>query len=107
MDYFLEAIFVGIYTIIIYGVSSFLYYKNIFILLFLVGFNKHLFGYLFNLHSSYCKYGNACSNKTRENTTYSNVVIESLIEGILFVVLGSVLLVSSYLQKNKVSCFFV
>jgi len=80
--------------------------KNIYLLLFLVGFSKHLFGYIFNLHLYYCKYGNACTNKTTYKTTELNVVVESLFEGILFIVLGSVLLFSSYLQKNKVFMFF-
>jgi len=108
MNYIFEAIFVGLYTTIIYIVLSFSFFnfKNIYMLLFLVGFIKHLFGYIFNLHSYYCKYGNACINKTTSNSTEINVVIESLFEGILFIVLGYLLLISSYLQKNKAFMFF-
>jgi len=107
MNYILEAILVGIYTIIIYLTCTFLHFKNSYILLFLVGFNKHLFGYIINLHSYYCKHGFACTNKTIYKTTKLTIVVESFFEGLLFVVLGSVLLFSAFLQKNKMSMFFL
>jgi hypothetical protein len=107
MHYFLEALIVGIYTVIIYILYSLLSIKNFYLLLFLVGFNKHLLGYFFNLHTYYCKYGYACNNKDSNVTTELTIFLESIGEGLIFIFFGSTLTAFSYLRKNTILTFFV
>lgn len=92
---FIESIFVGIYTIIVY--LSILFFaksmdNQIVPLLFVVGFSKHFIGYIIGIHDYYCNYGYACT-KNRDSvvvqkTNPDNLIVESVIEGICFCVLG-------------------
>jgi hypothetical protein len=89
-----EGLFVGIYTIFIYSlVQIFFKHKNIYLLLFIVGFCKHYSGYFLGLHHYYCKYGVACmKNKYRtEKTLVNSLFLESILEGFYFILVGSVL----------------
>jgi len=97
MHYIFESIFVGIYTLIIYKTNN---KNNIFV----IGFIKHFFGYLFNLHTLYCKYGYAC-NKLNIDQKYTisqislnKIIIECVFEGILFISINNIL---SHVIKNK------
>ena len=88
-----ESILVGIYSLFICFTLCLcsLCYRNLFI----VGFVKHLLGYLF-LHKLYCIYGNACtSNNTISigHTVHNPyILLESIAEGLLYAGIGFILL---------------
>ncbi len=105
MNYVIESFIVGIYSIILCSITS-NFIKNIYLLLFLIGFLKHLFGFIFNIHTLYCNYGYACKkNYNSKYAIYSNKIwIESIIEGILYLFLGTIL---HKFIKNKIIVFFV
>ena len=108
MHYFIESILVGGYSLFVYTflhLFSFKYIPNKYALLFVVGFCKHLFGYLFYLHALYCNYGYACNKSTQyKKSKYSNILIfESLIEGIMYVFLGIIL---GLIVKNQYIIYF-
>ena len=93
-----ECIFVGIYSSIVYFIIHKNININLYFILFLTGFIKHLFGYFLNIQSLYCNYGYACKNiKNIKNikifkafTNNKLLLFYSLIEGILFLFLGLV-----------------
>jgi hypothetical protein len=105
MNYIIESFVVGIYSVILYLITC-NFIKNIYLLLFLIGFFKHLFGFVFNIHTLYCNYGYACEKSyNRKYAIYSNKIwIESIIEGILYVFLGTIL---HKFIKNKIVVFFL
>ena len=84
----IEALFVGLYT---QGISYFI--KNIFLL----GFIKHLLGHYLNLHTYYCKYGNAClkiKKYSKDKVSIIQLIVESILEGFLFIIMNNI-------TKNK------
>jgi len=113
MHYIFEAIFVGIYSGVIAIILSFVLH-NYYYLLFLTGFIKHVGGYYLNIHTYYCNHGDACM-RMRNGNNNNNVLIsknkptqlifESIIEGIAYVVGG---FICSFLISNMyVSVFIV
>ena len=109
MQYLIEALFVGIYTSIVYLCIT-MFSISPYNLLFIVGFFKHLFGYLLNLHTYYCNYGDACANSIyprTSNITFLELFIESLLEGVTFMILGGILYRFSILRKNTIFTFFI
>ena len=110
MHYIFESILVGIYSGVIAIILSFVIH-NYYYLLFLTGFIKHVGGYYLNIHTYYCNHGDAC---TRTPSTWSTarsknnprqLIFESIIEGIAYVVGG---FICSFLISNMyVSVFIV
>ena len=117
MFYLFESVFVGIYTIFIYLFCYFLFsifsvfsINNIYFhnsipffsfsfsfFLFIVGFIKHFLAYYFSLHSLYCNWGEACKKehkREKHSSTYistnNTLLLESIIEGFIFVILGNI-----------------
>jgi hypothetical protein len=91
MYFVVEALFVGLYTVILYlALQQVAPIRSEFLFLFLVGFSKHLLGNVLQIHRYYCKHGEACakikpSSKSCgpfEPTT--QLIAESLVEGALF-----------------------
>ena len=134
MHYIFEAIFVGIYSGVIAIILSFVIH-NYYYLLFLTGFIKHVGGYYLNIHTYYCNHGDACMRMRNGNnsniliskflrltptefnhspSTWSTarsknnprqLIFESIIEGIAYVVGG---FICSFLISNMyVSVFIV
>ena len=66
MNYIWEAILVGIYEVLLFLVIS-QFIKNIYILLLVIGFSKHILGYVFNIHTWYCNNGSACISSLKQN----------------------------------------
>lgn len=96
MHYIFEAIIVGIYSVIIYFLSS-IFITNKYLQLFIVGFLKHMLGGYINLHDFYCNYGYSCyqSNDCKDGKCYSNkdlLFVESIFEGILYLIFGFILI---------------
>ncbi len=113
MNYFIESIIVGIYCCVIYIIINKLIIKqlnNLYLILFLSGLIKHLFGYLLNIHTLYCNYGFACNNfknPIKKHAFYSsNLILESLIEGLLFLSLGFII-ISIDKNINKLLLVFI
>ena len=108
MNYIFESIIVGVYgSIIFLLIRNFI--KNIYLLLFLIGFIKHLFGYLLNIHMLYCNYGYACSNKNKTSdkiAIYSNYLwIESIVEGLLYLFIG--LMITKFISNKLIIVFII
>ena len=98
MYYIIESIFVGIYSAILYlFFSQFITpsYKNLYFLLIIVGFSKHLLGSLLNVHTMYCNNGEACVKMLNQDTTYiaskTNLLRDSLFEAFAYLCLGFIL----------------
>jgi len=94
MNVVIEAFLVGIYSCLLYlFISPWIYSYPL--LLFCVGFTKHILGYFLGIHTAYCKYGNACKNTSSTKyvaVTKNEILIkESVIEGILYVFAGVIL----------------
>ncbi len=98
MNYIIESIFVGIYSAILYLFFSLFIgpsHKNLYFLLIIVGFSKHLLGYFLNIHTMYCNNGEACVKTLNPNYTYiaskTNLFRDSLLEAVSYLCLGFIL----------------
>jgi hypothetical protein len=95
MHYIIEALLVGIYSVVIYLFFVRFIYKNLFTLLLVVGFFKHFLGSSLGLHDWYCNNGFACkkennnNNNNNANTRY--LLRDSIYEAILYLVVGFIL----------------
>jgi len=108
VNYVIESIAVGLYSLFIFYVLSQTTTINsktkAIILLFTTGFLKHLLGNILQIHDYYCNHGSACSFlQLRENQTESPIkyisqnttamlILECIIEGIIFVILYNMIL---------------
>lgn len=102
MYYIFESILVGGYSLLIYICFAFANNPNL--NLFIVGFLKHLLGYILNIHTYYCNNGYACLKYQKQVASRGSkkamtakisiplLFIESLFEGCLFVILNIFLL---------------
>ena len=113
MFFLFESIIVGVLCIILYEILTFFIpVKNIHIFLFIHGFLKHLLGYLLGIHTYYCNNGSACNKSSADagklvaSTTNTQLFFECIGEGILFLMLGSLFYMSSYLLKHKIITIF-
>jgi hypothetical protein len=107
MHYIFEALFVGIYCGILYEILV-NFIGDYYVLLWVLGFFKHFLGYELHLHSMFCKYGYACqrvANAEHRHAEISNlkIIIESMIEGIVFVIVGYLL---SLIMKDRLVMVF-
>jgi len=105
MNYIIESVFVGVYTIILYLLFS-PFIKNFYLLLLVCGFFKHFLGSSFGLWTWYCNNGEACLKTLSQvqyyesNTLY--LIRESIYESIIFLITGTIL---SFLIK-KIFIYF-
>lgn len=100
MFYFIEAIFIGLYTFILSSLLNLIVNFNI--QLFLTGFIKHLSGYYIGLHYYYCNNNNFYNNNFYNNKySYKNdyLLSQSIYEGILFILIGNIL--NYYISNQK------
>jgi hypothetical protein len=110
MIVFAEAILVGIYSSLLYAFLS-KWIHSFLILLFCVGFIKHLLGYFSGIQTIYCNYGNACKKILDTNTKYIaftkniDIFTESILEGILYVFFGMIFY--SIFSKKWLIVFFI
>lgn len=94
MNYIIEAVFVGIYTCLVYiFFTYFLIIDNFYIELLGIGFLKHFLSYYLGLQTLYCNNGEACV-KVLKNEKYisnNNSLFEySIFESIMFLILGTI-----------------
>jgi hypothetical protein len=104
MYYVLEAIFIGIFSLIIYF-SLITIYKPIkglpfLVLLFILGILKHLVGYIIGLQTAYCK-----KYKSPSANAGFPLIFDNLLEGFLFIILGSFL--SIIIKKKYIIIFLI
>lgn len=96
MNYLVESIFVGFYILLLYGILGFIFTRFKLgnmesLLFFILGFVKHLLGYLLGIHTYYCNYGYKCLGEGTRVATSKNLIVESFIEGIYFICFGIIL----------------
>ena len=92
MHYIIEALLVGIYSVLIYLFFARFIYKNLFILLLVVGFFKHFLGSSLGLHDWYCNNGFACKKENKNNEANTRYLLrDSFYEAILYLVVGFIL----------------
>jgi hypothetical protein len=91
MHFLLEAVFVGIYCDIIY-LSLLKWISQISVLLFCVGFLKHLLGGILEIHDYYCNYGYACIRDGKYVSIHKDLelFLAAIIEGVMFLVIGNI-----------------
>jgi hypothetical protein len=109
----LEALMVGIYTLTLYAILHF-FIQNKYLLLYTLGFLKHFLSYYLGIHDFYCNNGYACKkildrhDNSHIKTTYYTtqykaqnkfLIIESLLEGVWFLIAGTI--VTYLVNKNK------
>lgn len=84
-----ETLFVGLYSAILFRILFF-FIRNKYILLFTLGFTKHILSYYLTIQTYYCNNGNACNKILDKNKTYvassSYLFVESILEGTWFLV---------------------
>ena len=109
MHYILEAAIVGIYSAFIYCLLLPFSIANKYILFFVVGFFKHFFAYFIGIQTYYCNNGYSCDeneNEKKTNTTHGEVFVESIFEGIAFIIFCLFFSQVAYLRNNCVLLFF-
>jgi hypothetical protein len=115
MYYIFESLFVGLYSFILFFLISNLKFKlnlklKFTMLLFITGFIKHTLGYMLQLWKYFCNYGYTCKKLHIPNKSYVAkitpymLLFESIIEGIVFVIIGSII---SLFIKNKLYNVFI
>jgi len=88
-----ESLFVGTYTMVIFLIIqtfSFIHVSERYIL-FITGFAKHFLGAVTGLESYYCNYKVPKTNLYSKTRNIQQVTGESIIEGILFLVINELL----------------
>jgi len=99
MFLYLEALFIGLYVLIIYIIIKLLSIPfPFFIELFIIGFIKHFIGYYGGLQNFYCKY------KYNVNINYNNIIYQCILEGLAFILLGYII---KTIFINKYLIYFI
>lgn len=108
MHYLAESIFVGLYSCMVFLLVSQFITKYMWVL-FCTGFLKHLSGYVFQIHTYYCNNGSACSKhekvKYEAQIPTSQLLIECVLEGIGYILLGSLFIL--FIKNNLFSNFCI
>ena len=109
----MEIFFVGFYC----SVLAFLLLLGMNISLpffFILGFAKHYLGYLLGIHNVYCNQGRACvkinsTNKQKYKAPNKHLFLESILEGIWFLIIGGlfIMFIGDKKHKKNTLLFFV
>jgi hypothetical protein len=109
-DLIFESIFVGLYSAVLFKILFFVI-KNKYALLFILGFLKHYLSYYVGIQTFFCNHGYACKKLSRSDNTYlatnNNLFIESLLEGLWFLTIGSIVFNSIGKVKPFIVMFFI
>jgi hypothetical protein len=109
LQVFLEAVLVGVYTCIVFTIVKCFNLKNNNIELCIIGFLKHLLGFVLGLHSYYCNKGFACLNKKHKNEIWESASVnlfgESILEAIAFLLAGNIIRI--FFQSKMILYFFI
>jgi hypothetical protein len=103
MHYIYESLFVGAYSCILYLLVPI---SDTRIALFVVGFLKHYLGNWLGIQDYYCNNGYSCNSQhpSKYLLTQTALILESVVEGGLFLILGTALLM---LNKNMIVTYFL
>jgi len=98
-----ESLFIGLYSCVIYLLVSFTTNSSNFnLLLFTVGFLKHFLGYYLKIQDYYC---NSCLTNSKSKTTTTKLIVESILEGGVFIILG--LLLKLFIENRFLLIFLL
>ena len=97
LSYYLESIIIGIYTFLVY--LGLFWIENLYVRFFLLGFWKHSLSY-FYLHDYFCE--SRSTTNTPQKYDHSYLVIESMLEGFYFMVLGSFIFTLLNIRKKQI-----
>jgi len=97
-----ESLFVGVYCCLIYFFVSFAVSSNFALLLFVVGFLKHFLGYYLKIQDFYCA---TCVKGSKSYTTKQILLGESILEGVVFIILG--FLLGVFIENRGVLMFLL
>ena len=97
-----ESLFVGIYVCVIFFFTSYVVSSNFVLLLFVVGFLKHFLGYYLKIQDYYC---NSCVKGSKSQVSTRNLIIESILEGGVFIILG--LLLKVFIESRWILMFLL
>lgn len=110
MDFSLvfESGFVAVYCAVLFAVFT-LFIQNPYALLFVFGFAKHLLGAYLGMQDYYCNHGYACKSLDSTNYIYrkDSILMESVLEGLWFLVFGSLAFYFAKTFGGKVTAMFV
>jgi hypothetical protein len=115
MSFFVEVIFVGLYSAFIFTLVSQLFqqnYKYNVLILFIVGFLKHYLGYVLGIQTYYCNHGKKCVNirKTLPDTIFkasNKYLLEtSLAEGGWFTLMGLFFMNKNNSERKNIAILF-
>ncbi len=98
----LESLFVGVYTCVIYLCLSYIISSNFPLLLFVVGFFKHFLGYYLKIQDYYC---NSCMKNSKSLVSVRDLIVESILEGGVFIILG--LLLKVFIENRWILMFLL
>ena len=97
MNYLIESVFVGTFTLILYGILQWVLQNTIMLpfslVLFILGVVKHTVGYVAGIQTAYCR----MYNKTKRHAIVPTNM-ELVIEGIVFILVGKIL---SWFVSNR------
>jgi len=99
MNYIIESIFIGIYSVIIFSILYRFLKQPFYLVLFILGFLKHGLGYILGIQDYYCRTYKSPSAKSSWPT-----IFELFIEAFLFIIIGLFL---SIIMKNKYIIVFL
>ena len=105
----LEAFFVGCYSLFVYVFYSCIFSPLLtFASFFCIGFIKHFFGYVLGIHTFYCnhKLEKLERNKNGDKiATSKQLFLFSVMEGFIYAIVGQILL--PYTRKQPLLLFFI
>lgn len=99
MNYIIESIFIGIYSVIIFSIVYRFLKHPFYLVLFILGLLKHGLGYILGIQDYYCR---TYKNPTAKSTWPT--IYELFLEAFLFIIIGLLLAI---LIKNKYIIVFL
>ena len=101
MYYLIEAVIIGLYSVLIYIPLKFIF-KNIYLLFFFTGFLKHFLGHFIGIHKLYCKLHNLEIINTYD---LKKLLIFSILEGLIYLFGGVILNKIDKMDKINIFIF--
>jgi hypothetical protein len=87
-----ESLLVGAYCSILYMIIHGVFRKLSYTSFFVFGFMKHFLAGIFPIQTLYCKHGHACTIKSNGVINEYLLPIESVLEGMYFMIMGSLIM---------------
>ena len=78
---------------------------------FILGFAKHYLAYFLGIHDVYCNQGRACLQRNSTNiqkykATNKHLFLESILEGMWFLIIGSLFMFTGEIKHKKITLLF-